>query len=265
MADNEFALITGSSSGIGKALATQFAKNKYNLLLVARRLDKLEELKKELLDLSNVDIRVVKCDITNEVELKVLFNFIESEKIQITTLINNAGLGDFSLFQNSDFKKNKALINLNINAIVKLTYYFLSGMIENKKGNILNVASMAAYMPGPYIAVYAATKAFVLSFTHALASENKQHNLNISVLSPGDIETEFQDNAGLVGFEVKSKISVDELAEFAFKKFMIEKEREIIPPETAKIIEMMNRSGKSATISDNMYNLRKQLARKLGK
>lgn len=263
--NSSYVLITGGSSGIGKSLAKVFASKNYSLILIARRSNKLEEIQKDLVSKFNIEVRIIKCDLTKEKDFENLIEYIEKEKLQVSTLINNAGVGDFTLFRESEQNKNQQVIDLNIRAMVRLTHYFLPGMIKNNHGNILNIASMAAYMPGPYIAVYAAAKAFVLSFTHALASENKQYSLNISVLSPGDIETEFQKNAGLEGFEVRSKISVDELAEFAFTKFMIEKEREIIPPDTAKMIEMMNRSGKSSTISDNMFNLRKQLANKLGK
>lgn len=260
-----YTLISGASSGIGEALSKVFAKNSHNLVLVARRKKRLTALQKELEVNYKIDVKVVQCDLTDDDNINNLYAFIKKENINVSTLINNAGLGDFTLFENSNALKNKQLINLNIHALVKLTHLFLPDMVKNKNGNILNIASMAAYMPGPYIAVYAASKAFVLNFTHAIASENKQHGINISVLSPGDISTEFQNNAGLDGFEAKSNITVDELAEYTYKKFIIEKEREIIPPETAKMIEMMNRSGKTTTISDNMYNLRKQLARKLGK
>lgn len=260
-----YTLISGASSGIGKALAKIYAENNHNLLLVARRKNKLNELQSELESKFNIEAISKKCDLTNHFELEELLRFIDSNQIEITTLINNAGLGDFTLFENSSNIKNDQLIDLNIKAVVKLTESILPSMIENKQGNILNVASMAAYMPGPHIAVYAATKAFILNFTHGLASELKKYSINVSVLSPGDIETEFQQNAGLEGFEVKNSMTVDDLAGYTYEKFMIEKEREIIPPETRKIIEMFSKSGKTETISDRMFVLRKQLAAKLTK
>ncbi|MBN1118342.1 MAG: SDR family oxidoreductase [Bacteroidales bacterium] len=260
-----YTLITGASSGIGKALASVFASKGHKLILVARRQQLLDRLATELNQEYNVKVRIVCCDLTSERNIRDLCSLIQSNRIHIDTLINNAGVGDFAPFLKSDHGKMQKMISLNINAVLSLTHHILPLMVKQGYGQILNVASMAAFSPGPYIAAYAASKSFVLNFTHALASEVKHKNIQVSVLCPGDIKTEFQDNAGLKGFDVQSKITVEELAAYTYKEFVEEGKREIILPETKKMIEMMNRSGNIELISDNMYRLRKKLAEKLGK
>lgn len=260
-----YTIITGASSGIGCELARVFARNNHNLLLVARRKHRLEELTSELSGKFGVTALGFSCDITQEKQRKELFNFISRKSIQVDMLINNAGQGDFNLFEKSSLEKNAHLIELNVQALIGLCHHFIPEMLENKKGRILNIASMAAFMPGPYIAVYAASKSFVLNFSLALAAELENKHIQVSVLCPGDIKTEFQQNANLEGFEVNSKITLKELARYSYDKFILEKETVIVPPETQKHIDMMTRSGSPMIISRNLFKMRNMLAKKIGK
>jgi hypothetical protein len=231
--------------------------------LVARRKNLLEEIAKSLNRKYPVKVKVIPCDLTSSLAVHELIEYINAEKLVVQVLVNNAGMGDFTLFSDSIPERNNYLIDLNIRAVLTLTRSILPGMVQRGEGFILNVASQAAFTPGPYIAVYAAAKSFILSFSNALAAETNGNNIVVSVLCPGDIPTGFQKNAGLQGYTVQSKLSVDELAAFTYQKFMVEKEWEIIPEETRKTIELMSRTGNRKSISENFYKLRKLLAKKL--
>jgi short-subunit dehydrogenase len=260
-----YVLITGASSGIGLSLARVFASKGHNLLLVARRQNILHSLADELLKNNKIHVDIFTCDLTQPSNIEDLLLFIKERNIRVEILINNAGLGDFSLFAESDFNKIKAVIDLNISAVVALTHILLPQMIKNGQGKILNVSSMAAFTPNPYLAVYAAAKSFILNFSHAIAAEVKSKNIQVSVLCPGDIKTGFQKEAGLEGFEVQSKITVEELAEFTYQKFIIEGEIEIVPDDTQRTIESLQKVTNKALLSDNFFKLRHMLALKLGK
>jgi short-subunit dehydrogenase len=260
----KFTLITGASSGIGEALANKFAAEGNNLILVARRKDRLETLSQKLSSEFKIHSEYLVKDLSKSNEIEELLKKIEEKDLFVNILINNAGLGDFNLFSNSEKTKNHRLIDTNIRAVVDLNQYFVPKFIKQGEGKILHVASMAAFMPGPYIAVYAASKAFILNYSIALSSELEELGLQVSVLCPGDIETEFQKNANLEKFEVNSKISLDELVDFTFVKFIYEEETVIIPPETRKHIDMMTRSGSAEIISRNLYKMRKMLKGKMG-
>ena len=162
----ETVLITGASSGIGYELAKIYAKNGHNLVVVARNKDKLEILKKEIFEeiSKNIKITVIENDLSLENAAKGLYNQVKSEKLKINVLVNNAGVGiygKFSEFDEETMKRNDAMINLNIKAVVELTRLFLGDMMKDGNGGILNVASIAAFMPGPLMSTDYASKAFV--------------------------------------------------------------------------------------------------------
>ena len=150
-------LITGASGGIGAELARLFAKDGYNLLLVARRLEKLNELKAELEAEFQIQVKTFAQDLSTIDSAKNVFDFASAQNLSIDILVNNAGFGDFGLFAQSNLQKLQQMIQLNIAALTDLTHYFLPQMIFRKKGKILNVASIASFMPGPKMAVYYAT------------------------------------------------------------------------------------------------------------
>jgi short-subunit dehydrogenase len=219
----------------------------------------------ELKNKYDVQIEFVSCDLTLQSEIDKLMQFISDKKLPVGILINNAGFGDFGVFSNSDLDRNNSIIDLNIRALVVLTHCVIPQMLQSGRGRILNVASMAAFAPNPYLSVYAATKAFVLNFSHAIAAELSQDNIQVSVLCPGDIRTEFQKNAGLEGFEIKNNISLKELAEYTYQKFMVEAETEIIPDETRKMVEMIQKTTNRKLLSINFFRMRKKMADQLGK
>ena len=192
----ENVLISGASSGIGYELARQFASNEYNIIAVARNLEALLNLKKELEQEHNIKVHVFKKNLNNINEIKSLINELDEMKLKVNILINNAGFGYVNEFIEEDYEKDNEMINLNINALTYMTKIISKRMIRQKSGKILNVASTGAYCGGPYTAVYYATKAYVLSFSEALNVELKPYNILVSTLCPGATKTNFAKNAG---------------------------------------------------------------------
>lgn len=192
----ENVLITGATSGIGYELAKIFAKNRYNLILCARNKDKLEEIKENISDEYRVDVHIFQKDLSKEQEARELYSEIINNDIIVDILINNAGAGYVGKFIDEEYDRDKNIMGLNMNAVTYLTKVFARQMVERNRGKILNVASTGSYHPGPYTAVYYATKAYVLSFTEALAEELKDYNITVSALCPGATKTNFSKNAG---------------------------------------------------------------------
>lgn len=187
-------LITGASSGIGKQMAIKFSQRGYSLLLVARRENLLRELKEELINEYHNDVDYFVCDLS--INPKSVYDYCKDNNIKIDILVNNAGYGDYGKFIDADLDKCLGMIELNNKSLVSLTYYFIKDMKENGYGHILNVGSVASFMPGPYMAVYYATKSFVLSFSMALREELRKDNINVSVLCPGPTKSDFWSVAG---------------------------------------------------------------------
>lgn len=215
------ALITGASSGIGKDIARYMSELGYDLIVVARRKEPLEELKNELK--TNVDIEI--CDISITDNCKSLF---EKHK-DIDVLVNNAGFGVFGNFSETDLEKELNLINTNVTAVHILTKLYLQEMEKRNSGKILNVASIAGLMPGgPLMGAYYASKNYVVSLSRAINKElkKKKSNVKVSVLCPGPVRTNFNNVAG-VKFELKS-LSSEYVAKFAVNKML--KNKEIIIP-----------------------------------
>jgi len=173
-------LITGASSGIGFEMAKVFATNGYDLVLVARRTDPMQELVTMFPEQS---IQIFSKDLTQMESCKELVT--ELEKVQIDVLVNNAGFGDHGELQTTDVNKQLSMINLNVSALTYLTHIFGSKMVASKRGKIINVASIVAFMPGPTMSTYFATKAFVLSFSQALSKEWAKYGVQVMALCPG--------------------------------------------------------------------------------
>lgn len=190
-------LITGASSGIGEAFARKLAARGENVLVVARSEDKLAALCNELGRESNVNAQYVALDLTEENAAARLFEETERRGLEVELLINNAGFGSLGEFMAQDLGRELNMIDLNIKALVDLTYRFLAPMRERKRGAIINVASTAGFQPVPFMGTYAATKAFVLSFTEALWEENRPYGIKVLALCPGVTETNFFDAAGI--------------------------------------------------------------------
>lgn len=190
-------IITGASSGIGMELAKIFAKNNHHLLLVARSEDKLKSLAEELRSKHRVEVNLLALDLSNYSAAKEIFYYCEKENLNVTHLVNNAGFGDFGFFVNSSWPKQEQMINLNITTLTYLTHLFLPAMVKNKSGKILNVASTAAFQPGPTMSVYYATKAYVLHFSEAIANELEGTGVSVTALCPGATESGFQTLAAM--------------------------------------------------------------------
>lgn len=185
-------LITGASSGIGFELSKIFAEKQYNLVLVARREQKLQEIQTNLETVYPVKVTIIALDLTKPDAPQMLFDTLARQQIQIDILVNNAGFGDYGFFVESIWEKMQQMIQLNIMAVTHLSRLFLPGMIQRGYGKILNLGSTAAFQPGPLMAVYFATKAYILSFTEAIANELQDTGVTATVLCPGPTESEFQ-------------------------------------------------------------------------
>ena len=192
-----FTLITGASGGIGHDLAILAAADGKNLVLVARSAEKLEQLAATIRNNNKTEVITIEADLSDESGVNTLISEIVKQDIQINTLINNAGFGDFGDFANADLTKNMEMIRLNIGALTQLSHFALQGMLKTGNGKIMNVASTAAFMPGPGMAVYYASKAYVLSFSEALTRELKGSGITVTALCPGPTDTGFAASAGL--------------------------------------------------------------------
>jgi short-subunit dehydrogenase len=187
----KFTLITGASSGIGEAFARRLASEKHNLVLVARSEDKLRTLSDELSRKYEIDCRYLALDLLESGAHHRLFNETEVKGLEIDWLINNAGFGSSGDFATLPLEKELEIIDLNVSALVALTHRFLEKMRERRSGTIINVSSAAGFQPIPFMATYAATKAFVSSFSEAIAEENRPFGIRILALCPGSTKTNF--------------------------------------------------------------------------
>jgi short-subunit dehydrogenase len=198
------ALITGASAGIGREFARQLATRARGVVLVARRGERLEQLRNELTPRgSNLNVYTRIVDLTDNSQLDALVQWLAEEKIDIDLLINNAGLGDLGPFATSDPKRNHEMLMVNVVALTTLTRKLLPQMIARKRGAIVNVSSSAGFLPIPGIAVYAASKAYVTSFSEALRAEVRGSGVTITALCPGPVHTEFQEVASRPSHKVK--------------------------------------------------------------
>lgn len=191
------ALITGASSGIGRELANIHAEHGGDLVLVARREEKLHEIKRHLEAEHSIRVSVIPKDLTRTGAAQELYDFINNAGIEVEYLINNAGFGGRGKFTERSWEQDLAMIQLNIISLTALSRLFLPDLIQRKSGKILNVSSIASLTPGPLQAVYFATKAFVTSFSNALAEELHDSGVTVTTLLPGSTETEFARTSGM--------------------------------------------------------------------
>jgi hypothetical protein len=195
---NEWALITGGSMGIGYELAKVFAANKFNLVLVARNEARLTKVAEELRAEHGVEIKILVKDLSLSNAPQEILDFLRG--IPISVLVNNAGFGWRGAFAECDLQRQALdMMHVNMDSLVALTRLFVPPMLARKQGRILNVASTAAFQPGPFANIYFATKAFVLSFSTALAEELAGTGVTVTALCPGSTRTEFFERAGMKG------------------------------------------------------------------
>lgn len=188
-------LITGATGGLGREFAFQLALKGQNLVLVGRNADALEQMARKLKNDYYIETRPIVCDLSEAHAVENLVAEIQGNGLEIETLINNAGFGYDSTFIESDLARQSALLQVNCLALMQLCYEFAIPMVKRGHGNILNVASIAGFMPGPYMATYYASKAFVQSFSNALHIELGEHNIHVTTLCPGPVNTAFWKNA----------------------------------------------------------------------
>ena len=190
------ALITGASAGIGAALAREFAKNGHDLILVARSADKLQKLADELSSANGVRAHIFPADLGVADAAQKLHKTVSGRGLVVDILVNNAGLLHEGPFWQTTLANHQQLLQVNLGALMALTHLFLPAMIERKQGRVLNLASTSAFQPIPYLSTYAASKAFVLSFSEALNIELKRKGVKVTALCPGFTETEMITKAG---------------------------------------------------------------------
>ena len=226
------ALITGASSGIGLELARVHASRGVDLILVARRLDRLNEIKDELHEKFGIEVEVVDMDLARDNAGKELFEEIKRRELHVDILVNNAGFGGHGYFYEREWSRDHDMILLNILTLTELTRMFLPEMVERGSGRILNVASMAGFIPGPFQAVYYATKAYVLSFSEAIASELDGSGVTVTALCPGPTRTEFEEVANVAGSKAfMIQASVESVARYGYKSML--KGRAVAVPGSA--------------------------------
>jgi short-subunit dehydrogenase len=208
-------LITGASGGIGLEFARLFASKGFSLVLVARSSDKLQEIKKDLEDKYNISVEVISKDLASTHSAIELHEEIKYKGLVIDILINNAGFGDSGLFYETDTDRDIEMINLNMTSLYVLTKLFVQDMLKRNEGRILNVSSVASFMPGPYMSLYYATKAFVTSFSLGIAKELKNTGVYITVLCPGPTKSDFFINANAKGKKITEMFIMPEAREVA--------------------------------------------------
>lgn len=219
---NKYTLITGGSEGIGFELAKLFAMNKHNLIIVARNKKKLEYARNKIEKEYGIKVETIQCDLFMDGECEKIIKFVEQRRITVDNLINNAGIGSFGYFHESESGFEEKLININIIALTNLTKYFLKMMIERGDGGILNVASTAAFVGGPKMAMYYSSKAYVLSLTEAIHDEVKELGVRVSCLCPGPVKTSFQEKSGIKKSKNAKRylMSANDVAKYAYKNFL---------------------------------------------
>ena len=237
------ALITGASSGIGKSLAHQFASHGFNLVLVASNEAPLREAADELRAAHDVTVMTLARDLTQPDVPREIHAELRQRGISIDVLVNDAGVGQGGPFSDSSVDKDVEIIRLNVESLTKMTKLFLHDMLARGGGKILNVGSVAGFQPGPLLAVYHATKAYVNSFTEALAEELKDTNVSVTLLCPGPTDTGFFQRAEMEDtriFESGMLMEPEEVAEIAYEALM-DGERVVIPGMSNRVMTFTRR------------------------
>ena len=208
----KWALVTGASAGIGKALAEQLAAGGAHLVLTARRRDRLVELGRKLAAAHKIRTEVIAADLADPDAPEKIFAFTREKSIEVALLINNAGFGSYGEFAASETQRQLNMVQVNCAAVVHLTRLFLPGMIERHAGDVLILASTASFQAVPYISTYAATKAFDLLFAEGLAEEMRPHGVRVCALCPGSTVSEFHEVAGQTRFVARNPETAEKVA-----------------------------------------------------
>jgi len=223
----KWALVTGASAGIGWELASQLAAGGANLVLTARRTDRLAQLADELRAKYKIQTEVFAADLTQPQAPDEIFRFTEEKRLSIEVLINNAGFGAYGNFYKLDGQRYLDMVQVNCAAVVNLTHLYLSGMVARRSGYIMIVASTAAFQAVPYISVYAASKAFDLLFAEGIAEEVRRHGVRVSALCPGSTESEFLQVANQPGHSAAAPETAAKVARVGLEALAAGKSRVI--------------------------------------
>lgn len=243
MAGTKYALITGATSGIGYELAKLFAKDKYNLVIVARSTEDLAATAQDLKSKYGVEVMTISKDLFKREAPFELYDEITAKGIQIDTLVNDAGQGQYGEFIDTDINRELDIIQLNIGSLVTLTKLFSKDMVARNEGKILNLASIASRLPGPLQSVYHATKAFVLSFTEAVREELKDTNITMTALMPGATDTDFFRKAQMEDAKMVKEGKLDDpvkVAQDGFEALMAGKDKVISGMKNKAQVAMSN-------------------------
>jgi len=212
-------LITGASSGIGKELSLVFAKNDFNIIVVARREEQLRQLVKEIRDDYQVNASYIAMDLSKLTSAYELYEKVSRDGLNIDVLVNNAGFGLYADFPNMDIKSEEDMMILNMHTLTKLSRLFGNIMIARKAGHIINISSAAAFQAVPGFSSYAASKAYVLSFSEAIEYELRPYGVNVTTICPGATQSEFAKVAAANDKVFRKAPSSKDLAEFTFRAF----------------------------------------------
>lgn len=237
-----YTIITGGTEGIGLELAKLFAAEKHNLIIAARNQKRLEEVKKEFENEYEISVEIIQADLSVDKACEKIIKTVEEKNLIVDNLINNAGIGSFGFLNEAEDGFEEQLININIIALTNLTKYFLKDMIKRGCGGIMNVASTAAFVGGPKMALYYSSKAYVLSLTEALHEEVKSFGVRVSCLCPGPVKTSFQEKSGIKKSEKAKKylMDVEDVAKEAYLGFFKGKAI-IIPGYKNKLLVLGNK------------------------
>ncbi len=214
-------LITGATGGLGKAFAEIYAKNKCNLFLVSTSEQKLKDLSKFLIEKYSVEVDYLACDLSKQSECKKVYQTVMDKGLFINNLVNGAGFGDRTDFKDMDVDLQMDMVAVNCSALLYFTRVFLTDMLKNNDGHIINIGSLASFVPGPYMCTYHASKSFVLNLGESIAHEIRKTNVKILTLCPGPFESGFVDRAkNDWTFKKIKPVSAEKIAYFGYRKSM---------------------------------------------
>ena len=254
---NRYALITGATSGIGYEIARLFANDGYNLILVARSAERLQKITNEIKNQFGVEVTPLQKDLFHPLSAREIYNEVQDMGVSVDALVNDAGQGEWGSFLETELDRDLDIIQLNIASLVALTKYFLKDMVARDEGKILQLGSEAGTTPAPLLAVYAATKAFVLSFSAALANELKDTNITITALLPGATDTDFFHKSHAehtVAYQEKDLLPPGEVAKDGYDALM-KGESKIISGAKTKMHVFMSDLLGAKTSAANMRKL----------
>jgi uncharacterized protein len=250
-----YALITGATSGIGYELAKLFAQDGYNLVIVSRGADELQNTASQFQSQHNVQVETIAKDLFIPESAFEVYEEIKKKNIKIDILVNNAGQGEYGEFVETDIRKELDIIQLNISSVVVLTKLFLKDMVERREGRILNVASIASKIPGPWQAVYHGTKAFVHSFTEAIRAEVRDAGVIVTSLLPGVTDTDFFNKAHMKESKVVEPGKMADPTDVAKDGFdaLMSGDDKVVSGAKNKAQVAMSNITPDSTLADSMY------------